>query len=280
MFVLVPLFTLGGCATSIPGPAHSKQFDAFALSPPIDLLEETRIRTVKVVHTQLADPRGLGTGVVFIHRDAAYVLTATHVVTSNVPTATFGLAVPNKPGLAIEFFDGSRLPVTRLMTIGDTDLTIIGPISIPSRISGIRFIDLGAASNALPGEPLLIWGSPHGYGPSPFMGTLAYRVIYKIDISAGRSIRLELVPESISMDDALAMANVKNALLGFESAAGVAPGVSGGPAFDREGRLFGLVGFSTAHTGDPATRRAMGIVSRSALSRLLVGIDLLRAPPR
>jgi len=180
---------------------------------------------------------------------------------------------------AVEFHDGTRTPISRFIVIAKHDLAISSLINIPSGLSKVQFLDIGAMSDALLGEPLLIWGSPFGYGPSPFLGTLAYRLPYKYDDATQQVTRLEFISEDKSMEEALATARMQGALLGFISASGIAPGVSGSPAFDEKGRFFGLIGSSASFPDDRATGRATGIVIRSALENILHAIDSLNTHP-
>jgi S1-C subfamily serine protease len=272
--ILSLLIVLAGCAAQMPAPAYSERFAELYehLGMELQLLEETRMRTVK-----LKLSRGSGSGVIFTHRGAVYVLTATHVLTSyRYDAVKYALAQMEEEYISVEFFDGTQLLANKYLVIGGRDIAIIGPIRVPAPILTVKFLDISAMSDVRPGMPLLIWGSPYGYGPSPLLGTLAYRVLHTHDgyrdLGKGKSW---LVPNETSMEEALAFARKQNLVLGFQSSSHSWPGVSGGPVFDEEGRLFGIVSQGYIPDIDPTVIRTQGLVGRGVLSEIVSGIGIL-----
>lgn len=141
-------------------------------------------------------------GTGFIIRDDGYILTNYHVVSSD------GIS---NPTLTVTLYNGNKYNAT---VVGYDSFTDVALVKIDA--SGLTPVSLGDSDSAEPGQNIAIIGHP--------LGQLTYSIAKGIISSTERSINVD----GVMMDL-------------FQIDAAVNSGNSGGPAFNENGQVIGIV---------------------------------------
>jgi len=249
-FILLCALALGGCASA------TREEHNTILEMPAVLTErvwtETQRRTTKVFRNWELGGRSDGAGTIFRHRNQIYVLTALHVAMTSSPRSLELLAKEQSDSkISIELFDGTRVTPEATVLFPDYDLAILGPIPGSKAVAALRLENYEYPNEQhKPGLVVIAWGTPHGFGPSPVLGRITgYAPMVRPGIGKSAPHRA------------------------FLFTAGIQPGHSGGPTFDLDGRLLGIVNFGGVGAGGVPDGSGAGVLLSSVWGQLIDGID-------
>ncbi len=156
-----------------------------------------------------ATASGLGSGVLV---DAAgHVVTAAHVVQT-------------ADRVTVRYRDDTRVAAVIVTTDPTTDLALLRVDTVPE---GIRPVRLGDSDRTAVGERVFVVGAPYGLDHSLSVGHISGRHRDNPDIGTGIAPRAEL----------------------FQTDAAINQGNSGGPMFDMQGRVVGIVSHILSRSG-------------------------------
>lgn len=244
---------IAGCTGISGAPNPGNPAERPPWFPEESIFEQTFLRTVKI-YADGSSKKASGSGVLIDYRGHRFILTASHVAMPFLQNNSDRESIATGIGqlkTVVQYSDGSRSIPQFSSVLQKADLMILGPVPPEISIPASENLNIESTSLVKSGERIIVWGTPHGYGPAPLIGLYSEDVVLSWG-DTGRPLVAPL-PEAQSFRTPAATRGVA----GFRVAVGGQHGHSGGPAFDFSGRLLGFI---HASASDPARAPNVGVI--------------------